>query len=74
MEQCILCISRDYVGKVCFDRLLLFRLISILLCISLYVYSQRLAYSMETADSREVHKNFNIFILSECFTVDGIDM
>lgn len=29
---------------------------------------------METADSREVHKNFNIFILSECFTVDGIDM
>ena len=74
MEQRILCIPRDYDRKVWIYDLLLFRLISILLCISLYIYSQRLAYSMETADSREVHKNFNIFILSECFTVDGIDM
>lgn len=29
---------------------------------------------METADSREVHRNFNILILSECFIVDDIDM
>ncbi|CBK20991.2 uncharacterized protein [Blastocystis hominis] len=37
----------------------------ILVCISVYIYSQKLAYSMETADSREIHKNFNILILSE---------
>lgn len=29
---------------------------------------------METADSREIHKNFNILILSECFTIVAFDM
>lgn len=54
--------------------LLLLRLIWILVCISVYIYSQKLAYSMETADSREIHKNFNILILSECFTIVAFDM
>ena len=54
--------------------LLLLRLIWILVCISVYMYSQKLAYSMETADSREIHKNFNILILSECFTIVAFDM
>ena len=54
--------------------LLLLRLIWILVCISVYIYSQKLAYSMETADSREIHKNFNILILSECFTIVTFDM
>lgn len=48
-----------------FSGLFVIRLISILLCISVYIYSQKVAYSMETADSREVHKNFNVLILSE---------
>lgn len=59
---------------LCVLLLLLLRLIWILVCISVYIYSQKLAYSMETADSREIHKNFNILILSECFTIVAFDM
>lgn len=46
---------------------IIYRLLTAVFCAVVYIYAERVAFSLETSDSQEVHKTFHVLIAAEYF-------